>query len=72
MVKMVYTLYLKGYSILGIIAVLQQKGIPTPKGKEKWSKRAIEVMLANKKYVAEKSCGICSCFDRRSESDFFL
>ena len=52
-VKMVYTLYLKGYSILGIIAVLQQKGIPTPKGKEKWSKRAIEVMLANKKYVGD-------------------
>ena len=36
-VKMVYTLYLKGYSIFGIIAVLQQKGIPDPQGKREWS-----------------------------------
>ncbi|MBE3592925.1 MAG: recombinase family protein [Thermoanaerobacter sp.] len=37
--------------MLGIIKKLSDAGIPTPTGKEMWSKRSIEKMLENEKYT---------------------
>ena len=38
-------------SILGIICELEKQGIKSPTGKEKWSKRTVDNMLSNEKYV---------------------
>lgn len=43
--------YLDGASVIGIIKKLFDTGIPSPSGKEKWNKRAIETMIANEKYT---------------------
>ena len=48
---MIFDLYLQGNSIVGIIKELENRGIKTPTGKDTWSKRTIDVMLSNEKYI---------------------
>jgi site-specific DNA recombinase len=50
-VRDIFRWYLGGDSVLGIIKKLSDAGIPSPTGKEKWSKRSIEKMLENGKYT---------------------
>lgn len=50
-VQLIFDLYLQGKSIIGIIAELEKLEIKSPTGKEKWSKRTIDVMLGNEKYI---------------------
>ena len=50
-VQMIFSSYLEGYSILGIQKLLKDKGIPTSRGKEVWSKMAIDHILTNEKYM---------------------
>ncbi len=52
-VKRIYDWYLEGYSIGGIIDKLEEKKIKTSKGKERWSKRAIESTLTREKYTGD-------------------
>lgn len=52
-VKIIFDLYLRGQSILGIIKELEKREIPSPTGKEKWCKRTIDVMLSNEKYTGD-------------------
>lgn len=52
-VKMIFDLYLRGQSVLGIIKELEKRKIPSPTGKEKWCKRTIDVMLSNEKYTGD-------------------
>jgi len=49
-VQLIYNLYLQGKSIVGIVSELERLGIKSPTGKDKWSKRTIDVMLSNEKY----------------------
>lgn len=44
-VRDIFDRYLKGLSIGGIIKRLKNKGIKSPKGKDTWSKRAVEFTL---------------------------
>ena len=50
-VQNIFNMYLSGMSILGIICELEKQGIKSPTGKEKWSKRTVDNMLSNEKYV---------------------
>src|SRR5690606_15129158 len=50
-VRLIFDLYLRGLSIIVIKRELEGLGIKTPTGKEKWSKRTIDVMLSNEKYI---------------------
>ena len=50
-VRDIFRWYLDGASVLGIVKKLAEGGIPSPTGKEKWNKRAIEIMLVNEKYT---------------------
>ncbi|MDQ0216576.1 DNA invertase Pin-like site-specific DNA recombinase [Oikeobacillus pervagus] len=50
-VRLIFSLYLQGHSIIGIKRELEKREIKTPTGKEKWSKRTIDVMLSNEKYI---------------------
>lgn len=52
-VKIIFDLYLRGQSVLGIIKELEKRKIPSPTGKEKWFKRTIDVMLSNEKYTGD-------------------
>ncbi len=52
-VKMIFDLYLRGQSVLGIIKKLEKRKTPSPTGKEKWCKRTIDVMLSNEKYTGD-------------------
>lgn len=50
-VERIYDLYLEGFSFISIINKLEEDKVPSPQGKEKWSKRAIETVLSNIKYT---------------------
>lgn len=50
-VRVIFNLYLKGESILGIVKELERLGIKSPTGKAIWPKRTIDVMLSNEKYA---------------------
>lgn len=52
-VKIIFDLYLRGQSVLGIIKELEKRKIQSPTGKEKWCKRTIDVMLSNEKYTGD-------------------
>lgn len=47
----IFEMYLHGKSVIGIVAELEHLGIKSPTGKDKWSKRTIDVMLSNEKYT---------------------
>ena len=52
-VRLIFDLYLSGYSVLAITRELQRCGIKTPTGKENWPKRSIDMMLRNEKYIGD-------------------
>jgi len=52
-VKMIFDLYLSGYSINAIRKELQRQQIKSPTGHEQWSKRTVDTMLQNEKYTGD-------------------
>lgn len=52
-VKLIYELFLEGYSPYKIAQILTEKGIPTPGGKKVWGKAVVESILTNEKYKGD-------------------
>lgn len=52
-VRDIFNWYLEGCSIGGIVKRLKEKGIKSPTGKEKWSKRGVESVLTREKYTGD-------------------
>ena len=50
-VRMIYRQYLSGMSLGGIVDLLYERGISSPKGKERWTQPVISCMLSNTKYI---------------------
>lgn len=50
-VRDIFRWYINGNSILGIVKKLAENNVPSPSGKEKWSKRSVEILLSNEKYT---------------------
>lgn len=49
-VRLIYRLYLEGKTSAGICKYLEQRGILTPTGKQKWSQTTVDSILSNEKY----------------------
>ncbi|OPY61037.1 MAG: Recombinase [Pelotomaculum sp. PtaU1.Bin065] len=52
-VRLIYRLFLEGKTPAGICRYLEQQGIPTPSGKQKWSQTTVDSILANEKYKGD-------------------
>lgn len=50
-VRDIFRWYISGKSVLGIIRELENNGVTSPTGKPKWSKRTVEKLLENEKYI---------------------
>mgnify|MGYP000849572350 FL=1 len=50
-VTKIFEMYIHGKSVIGIVTELEHLGVKSPTGKDKWSKRTIDVMLSNEKYT---------------------
>lgn len=50
-VRSIFEYYLAGASLGKIVDMLFAKGIPSPTGKSKWTRAAVDKLLINKKYV---------------------
>ena len=52
-VKLIYRLFLEGYTFHSIARELTAKGIPTPGGKTRWAQRTVKSILTNEKYKGD-------------------
>lgn len=52
-VKLIYRLFLDGKSQASICRYLENLGIPSPGGKDKWSKTTVTSILQNEKYKGD-------------------
>jgi DNA invertase Pin-like site-specific DNA recombinase len=52
-VRTIFDLYLKGASIGRIAAILTERGIKSPTGKDRWYNRTIDELLSNEKYIGD-------------------
>ena len=50
-VRSIFEYYLVGASLGKIVDMLFAKGIPSPTGTPKWTRAAVDKLLANKKYI---------------------
>ena len=50
-VRSIFEYYLAGASLGKIVDMLFTKGTPSPTGNPKWTRAAVDKLLANKKYV---------------------
>lgn len=50
-IRSIFEYYLAGASLGKIVDMLFAKGIPSPTGNPKWTRAAVDKLLANKKYV---------------------
>ena len=50
-IRNIFEYYLAGASLGKIVDMLFAKGIPSPTGKPKWTRAAVDKLLANKKYI---------------------
>ena len=54
-VKVIYALFMKGYSYTAIARELTSRGIRTPMGRDKWNGSTVQSILTNEKY---KGCAL--------------
>lgn len=52
-VQQIFDWYLEGESVIGIVQLLKEQQIPSPRGKDTWPKRTIDTMLSNEKYTGD-------------------
>ena len=50
-VRSIFEYYLAGASLGKVVDMLFTKGIPSPTGNPKWTRAAVDKLLANKKYI---------------------
>ena len=50
-VRSIFEYYLAGASLGKIVDMLFVKGVSSPTGKSKWTRAAVDKLLANKKYI---------------------
>lgn len=51
-IQMIFDYYLAGASLGKMVDMLYAKQIPSPTGKEKWTRAAVDHLLSNSKYIA--------------------
>lgn len=66
-VRKIFEMYLHGKSIIGIVTELERLAVKSPTGKDKWSKRTIDMMLSNEKYM-----GSVRLLDNGKHEAFYL
>ncbi len=50
-VRMIFDYYLSGASLGNVVDMLSEKRIPSPTGKDCWTRAAIDKLLSNAKYI---------------------
>ena len=56
-VRTIFDLYLRGFSIVLIIRELERRNIKSPQGKDTWSKLGIQIVLTNEKHIGHVLLG---------------
>ena len=51
-VRMIFDYYLAGASLRKVVDLLYAKQVPSPTGKERWTRAAVDHILSNSKYIA--------------------
>lgn len=66
-VRSIFAYYLAGASLGKVVDMLFAKGIPSPTGKPKWTRAAVDKLLGNAKYIP--MVGLTAYMDVQFEKD---
>ena len=66
-IRSIFEYYLAGASLGKVVDMLFVKGIPSPTGNPKWTRAAVDKLLANKKYIP--IVGVSVYMDAQFEKD---
>ena len=73
-IRMIFDYYLSGASLGKVADMLAEKRVPSPTGKERWTRAAIDKLLSNAKYIpivgAETYMNVQFEKDRRCNIDY--
>lgn len=62
-VRVIFDLYLSGFSVLAIKRYLENHAIKSPTGRDTWPKRTIDTIMSNEKYTGTVLVGKTYCGD---------
>ncbi len=66
-VRSIFAYYLAGASLGKVVDILFERGIPSPTGKSKWTRAAVDKLLDNAKYIP--MVGLTTYMDTQFEKD---
>ena len=66
-VRNIFTYYLAGASLGKVVDMLYEQVIPSPTGKSRWTRAAVDKLLANAKYIP--MVGLTTYMDAQFEKD---
>ncbi len=66
-VRSIFAYYLAGASLGKVVDMLFEKGVPSPTGKSKWTRAAVDKLLNNAKYIP--MVGLTTYMDVQFEKD---
>lgn len=66
-VRSIFAYYLAGASLGKVVDMLSEKGIPSPTGNLRWTRAAVDKLLANAKYIP--MVGLTTYMDVQFEKD---
>lgn len=66
-VRSIFAYYLAGASLGKVVDMLFVKGVPSPTGKQKWTRATVDKLLCNVKYIP--MVGLTTYMDTQFEKD---
>jgi DNA invertase Pin-like site-specific DNA recombinase len=57
-VRLVFRLYDEGLSLLEVSQELYRRGVPSPRGRPRWSRKVLQQLLRNRRYVGDFTWGV--------------
>jgi DNA invertase Pin-like site-specific DNA recombinase len=57
-VRLMFQLYDRGHTLAAVAAELYRRGVPSPKGKPRWTRSVIQRILSNRRYVGDRTWGV--------------
>jgi DNA invertase Pin-like site-specific DNA recombinase len=57
-VRLIFRLYDEGHTLAAVAEELYRRGVPSPRGKARWTRSVVQRILMNRRYVGDKTWGV--------------
>jgi DNA invertase Pin-like site-specific DNA recombinase len=59
-VQLIFRLYDQGHTLWAVAEELHRRGVPSPRGKDRWTRSVVQRILLNRRYVGDYTWGVRS------------